>query len=135
MKKIILCLLIFSSMLGFVACEKEGDITTVKLVSTPNISAPTSGTSYVFEEANASDTLPVIKWSAADFGFQAAITYKVEVAEAGTSFAAPQSLGAISGTELELTVAAFNTALITMGLTPLYPLPSKCAWWLRSANL
>jgi len=105
-------------MLGFVSCEKEGDITTVKLISSPNITAPTNGTTYVFEEANAGDTLPLIKWTAADFGYQAAITYKVEVATAGTSFAAPQSLGSFTDTEFEITVAAFNSALITMGLEP-----------------
>ncbi len=118
MKKIILCLLIFSSMLGFVSCEKEGDITTVKLISSPNITAPTNGTTYVFEEANAGDTLPLIKWTSADFGYQAAITYKVELATAGTSFAAPQSLGSFTDTEFEITVSAFNSALITMGLEP-----------------
>ncbi|QQS29633.1 MAG: SusE domain-containing protein [Sphingobacteriales bacterium] len=118
MKQIILFLFILFAISGFVACEKEGDTITVKLLNNPNITAPVSGVTYVFTEETAGDTLPVIKWTEANFNYQAAITYRVEVATAGTSFATPQSLGSLSGTEFSLTVGSFNSSLIAMGLTP-----------------
>lgn len=121
MKKLLIYLLIFSATLGFVACEKEGESPTVELKSAPSITAPANGTALVLEEANAEDTITIIKWSAADYGYQAAITYKVELAAAGTSFATIRTLGTVTTTELPVKVSALNTILINLGYNPFQP--------------
>lgn len=118
MKKLSILSVLFILLLGMAACEKEGESPIVELKSPPAITVPANGTSYVLEEVNAADTLVKITWNSANFNFMAAISNKVEIAVAGTSFAAPKTLGTVSTTQLPITISAMNNALINMGLPP-----------------
>lgn len=121
MKKISILSVLFLLLLGFAACEKEGESPIVELKNAPNITQPSNGTTYVLEEDNATDTVMRVIWTSANYNFMAAISNKVEIAVAGTSFAAPKTLGTVSTISLPVTVAALNNALINMGLTPFEP--------------
>lgn len=118
MKKLSILSVLFILLLGFTACEKEGESPIVELKNPPNITVPANGTSFVLEEANAADTLVKITWTSANYNFMAAISNKVEIAVAGTSFAAPKTLGTVSSIQLPVTVLAMNNALLNMGLPP-----------------
>ncbi|OFY45566.1 MAG: hypothetical protein A2X22_05210 [Bacteroidetes bacterium GWF2_49_14] len=57
----------------------------------PTLTAPASGTNLVFTEATANDNV-TFSWTAADFGFDAAVTYTVQYDKVGNDFKAPVTL-------------------------------------------
>ena len=103
--------LLFLTALFFSACTDSSSLDeigpVVKLGTPPNITAGPSN--LVFEEANEANAIPAITWSAADFGFSAATTYEVQIAEAGTNFSKFFSLGQTNSLSLEnMTVFSLN---------------------------
>ncbi|HBZ67005.1 MAG TPA: hypothetical protein DEO70_09215 [Bacteroidales bacterium] len=90
MKKISIFSIILFGVLALSSCNKDEE----KVVINPNagvLTAPTSGTSWVLTE---NDTVAKqFTWTASEFGFQASVTYDVQIAKAGTSFADSRSLG------------------------------------------
>lgn len=83
----------------------------------PVISSPVADNDYVLTEATAGDLFELFKWSEADFGFQAAITYTVEIDEAGNGFADAVSLGVTNGLELDgITNEKINSILLAKEL-------------------
>lgn len=110
---------IFLSIIAllFAACEEQELDPVLKLGNAPQLTAPTSGASFVLAEADADNALTTFTWSAADFGFQSATTYRVEMDKVGNNFADPITL--ISGITLEstdLTVGKLNNILLTKEL-------------------
>jgi hypothetical protein len=82
------------------------------------MSALATGTVLVLTEANAKDTLN-FTWSAAtNYGFAAAITYKVEMSLPGDNFASPKTL--LTATDLKgiLTYGDLNNLLMAAELAP-----------------
>ncbi len=77
----------------------------------PTLTAPASGTSLVFTKASAND-LVTFTWTAADYGFDAAVNYTVQYDKAGNDFKAPVAV--ISSTGLTATVKAedLNSAFL-----------------------
>ncbi|MEZ5032729.1 MAG: SusE domain-containing protein [Saprospiraceae bacterium] len=113
-KQYFLFLLLIAGLMS--ACEDSAVGPTLSINSSPTLTSPTAGANIVLTEATAGDAFD-ITWTAADFGFQAAVTYAVELDLAGNSFADPVVLGSTSGTALNLTKQDVNTALfITKGL-------------------
>jgi len=117
--------LLFLTALFFSACTDSNSLDelgpVVKLGTPPNITAGPNN--LVFEEANETNAIPAITWSAADFGFSAATTYEVQIAEAGTNFSKSFSLGQTNGLSLEnLTVFSLNNLLFAQGFPELTPL-------------
>ena len=113
-KQYFLSLLLIAGLMS--ACEDSAVGPTLSINSSPTLTSPTAGANIVLTEATAGDAFD-ITWTAADFGFQAAVTYAVELDLAGNSFADPVVLGSTSGTALNLTQQDVNTALfITKGL-------------------
>ncbi len=115
-------ILLFISCLGalvFTACSDDGANATLSLVGAPTITSPASGTSYTFNASMSDDPMDDFTWTAADFGFQAATTYKLEVAKAGTDFANPVNLGSTTDLEiLDLTIGKVNTIMVAaLGIT------------------
>lgn len=115
--------------LGFYGCtDSAGDSLdevgpVVRLGAAPSITGPNGGTSFVFTEEEETKALPAITWTAADFGFSAAVTYDVQIDEAGNNFGNPLSLGLTNGLALEgLTVGQLNNFLFAQGFPELQPL-------------
>jgi hypothetical protein len=104
----------FAALLLVAGCDK-GDINpgpALRFNSGPVITSPAAASSVVLTEATENDPFEVT-WTAADFNFQAATTYTVEVDRAGNDFADAVVLGTSTGLSLETTVSKFNTALFT----------------------
>lgn len=114
MKKYILwslaiCLLAFS-------CDDDRELTTLSLGDAPVITAPEAGFSATITEDNLNDPFTTITWTLADFGYNAAIRYEVEMDVAGGDFTAAQSSGVINGlTKIEVTNTQINNAMLSLG--------------------
>lgn len=71
--------------LAIVSCEKEE--TRVVLQTGPQPSLTASATTLVLLQANAQSNAVTFTWTAATFGFDAAISYALQISKAGTNFA------------------------------------------------
>lgn len=75
--------------LGFTACEKDEDRVVLVPGATPALTA--SVNTLTLTRATAGDAGVTYTWTPANFGYQAAVTYTLEIAKAGTNFASPKS--------------------------------------------
>jgi hypothetical protein len=105
-------------LLVLAACEPKSELTPIlKIGPAPAISSPAVGATIALDEANADNVMPDFTWSAADFGFQAAVSYSLEVAKAGTDFADPILVGKTNSTSITgMTEGEFNSIMIANGV-------------------
>jgi hypothetical protein len=113
MKKINHIFSLIIAVLLFISCEQE-EFEPVVSVFTPPTLEEVSGT-YVFTEDQADDVFKTFNWSEADFGFQSATTYTLQIDFAGNEFASAVELAKTSSTSASITVGALNQKLLAMG--------------------
>lgn len=113
MKKIYNILGIIAVFFAVIACEKE-EFEPVVGVYTPPAMTDVSGT-YVFTEEMEDDVFQTFSWSDADFGFQSATTYLVQIDFAGNEFAEASDLISTTDNEASITVGEINQKLLAMG--------------------
>jgi hypothetical protein len=110
-------LIVFISLLAFNACEKE----ETRIVASEGI-APVlsvSASTLVLDGANAEKDALSFSWSKADYNFDAAVSYSLQLDKKGNNFAAPKEFALEPGTLLKkFTVADLNNAVNLMGLPP-----------------
>ena len=83
-------------------------------VFTPPTLDNVSGT-YEFTEDQSGSVFKTFSWSEADFGFQAAVVYSLQIDFAGNSFANAVDLVKTAETSASVTVGALNQRLLSMG--------------------
>jgi len=107
------------TVLAFTACKDDEVGPVLKVKSTPVLTSPAGGTSYVLTAAKASEVFANFSWSAADYGFDAAITYTIQMDLAGKNFAEPVTVGSTSGLSLSgITNEKINTFLFVTKALP-----------------
>lgn len=114
MKKINLISVIVIMMVVLLGCEKDEERSVVGTYTAPTWST-SGGGSYVFLEEDENETFQIFKWSAADFGFTAAVNYTVDFDITGNNFADPQPSKVVTDLELPTTVGEMNNALLQAG--------------------
>ncbi|MEM6963982.1 MAG: SusE domain-containing protein, partial [Bacteroidota bacterium] len=115
MKKYILTFLSFAVLMT--ACQEKDLDPVVDLGAVPTITVPAAGSTFTLDSNSIDNIITTFEWTAADFGYQAGITYSVEVDAAGNNFADPVSLGSSNSlTYEELTVGRLNNILLAKGL-------------------
>ena len=115
MKKNILSILTIAVL--FTACKEKENDPVINLGAVPILTSPTAGTLFTLDETMAAELLPGAVWTAADFGYQAGITYTIEIDEIGKDFAEAITLGSTTELSLgELTVGKLNNILLAKGL-------------------
>ncbi len=113
MKNKIFIILALGIFLSSCLVEDEVRDPIVELLAAPRLTAPTT---INLVEENATQQLTGFSWTAADFGFQAAITYALQVDKAGNNFANPYIIYTTNNLEARLTVGELNNKLLTFGL-------------------
>ncbi len=115
MKNIINSLLVIVILsMTLLACKK--DITqTIKSDGIAPV-VKLGSTTVELTSATATDTVSVINWSRADFGYKAAVSYTVEMVKAGTSFNAGKKVNVGNAAQLKYTGAVLNEAAIGLGI-------------------
>lgn len=114
MKKINQILSLFILLITILSCEKEEFEPVVGVFTPPALNNDVSGT-YVFTEDQAGDVFKTFTWTKADFGFQSATSYTVQIAEAGKNFEGAVDLITTSATSYSITIGALNQKLLAMG--------------------
>jgi hypothetical protein len=113
MKKFNLILLSILGVFTFASCD-EGEMgpTASSNPSSPEITAPESGGSYLLTEEQATDTLMTLEWKSPDYGFPSAPDFIIQMDSAGNSFSEPMELGSVQDNTYSLTVADMNGILL-----------------------
>ncbi len=98
------------------ACSDKETDPVLTLGNAPAIGSPANGTSIVLTEATAAESFPTFTWSAAEYGYDAAVTYSVEMDVAGNNFADPLVVGTVNKTELTVNNEKINNLMLGLGL-------------------
>ncbi len=109
-------LLILLVIAGLTACKDEDFGPVLQPGNAPAFINPADGSSFELLEDNADEVMTMFVWSEADFGFQAAVTYEVEMDVAGNDFNDAVTLGSTSGDTLAVSVSKVNNILLAKGL-------------------
>ena len=108
---------IFGAALFLTACTEKDKEPVLQIGDSPSFTAPAASTAYVLTEATAGEQFDLFSWSAASFGFDAAVSYTVELDKAGNNFADPVTIGTVNALSLEgVTKGKINNILLTKGL-------------------
>jgi starch-binding outer membrane protein SusE/F len=114
MKKINSILLFFVAALILVSCTDEEYNPHMYLLSTPSVSSPSAVKTYILAEASAANVVENYTWSAADFGFPAAVTYTLQFSPAGKSFATPINIVSSGALTYALKTSDLNQQLLAL---------------------
>jgi starch-binding outer membrane protein SusE/F len=72
----------------------------------------------VLDEKSAAAEAAVFSWSASDFGFQAAVTYKLQLGKKGNDFKKVAEVNLGPSLKKAYKTSDFNQAILNLGLTP-----------------
>lgn len=115
MKKIFT--LMFGALLLWSACTEKDKEPLLNPGAAPTITSPSGGTAFVLDSATQQEVFSTFSWTEADFGYQAGVSYTLELDKAGNSFAAPITVGTINGLKLEgVTKGKINAILLAKDL-------------------
>ncbi len=112
MKQLKYLLFVFAGLAGLFACDQTDDEPMVGTYAPPVFVVPAAGSSYVLTEAGQDNLIEVMEWEAADFGFQAAVTYTIEMDALEGDFSEPVELGISHLPELRVSVKELNFAAV-----------------------
>lgn len=104
-------------LLAFIGCSDDKD----KVFYNPDgIETNTLGAvkdSYFLNQDEASKVIDTFRWGKLDFGYQAAITYVLQIDLQGKEFANPQEVTSTSRLEADVTVEALNKSMLALQRT------------------
>lgn len=115
MKKILSLALFAALLIG--ACTEKDKEPILTPGNPPLIVSPAGGTTFTLTESTAADIFKVFEWTAADFGFEAGVSYTLELDKAGNNFADAVTVGSVNKLSLgTITNEKINTILLTKDL-------------------
>ncbi|HPG07890.1 MAG TPA: SusF/SusE family outer membrane protein [Saprospiraceae bacterium] len=101
----------------FTACQDEAFGPVIQVGSPPAITSPAAGSNFVITEDKAQLAFGTFTWTPVEYGFQAAVSYNLEVDLANNSFSDPVSLGIINATSLDVINDKINSVLLAKGIS------------------
>lgn len=90
--------------LFFASCDEVVYDPVVSVGGSITLSSTAAGSTVVLTDSTLESTFAIFDWTKAEFGFQAAVTYTLQVDTTGNNFADPTSLGNTSDLTLESVV-------------------------------
>jgi len=114
MKKLSFIYILLAGLMIMASCKKEELGPVLDQVTPATLTTPTAGSTIVLAEDQA-DQMVSFSWTAADYGFQAAVTYTVQIDKAGNNFASALELFKTTELTKSVSVASLNNMLIANG--------------------
>jgi hypothetical protein len=108
--KRILTLIVAAATL-FTACKKEDKVTVSSSITLPALVTPVTATSIVVNAADSTQLLK-IKWSHANYGVQAVISYFIQIDTTGRNFVKKVTIANTTGDTTAITYGAINGKII-----------------------
>jgi len=116
MKRIQSILLFIIGVFIVASCGKEDTEPQMYLKGGPIVSSPSATKTYLLLETNANAVAETFTWSVADFGFKAVVTYTLQIAQAGKSFATPMNLVSSGNLTYAIKVSDLNQLMLSQSL-------------------
>lgn len=105
----------FLALMGFASCESDLDKVTYHPEDAVASTLNAVQSSYVLLEEKADQVVETFKWTEASFGYNAAITYRVEIDLAGSNFANKKVITSVVGkTEASVTYKELNDLILSL---------------------
>ncbi|GEM_PF-456740 len=108
--------LLLAGTLLFTACEDTKGPVLNPDAEAPVITAPSSGESFILEQDHAEESLFTLEWTAPDFGYPAAVSYRVEMDPDAANFDNRVNMGSVNTTSFAMMVGELNNRLLSAGL-------------------
>lgn len=120
MKNIFKFLFLLTLAVTAFSCDNEDQVQlTISPKGAGEITSPEAGTVYVLNPLeDQTNTILTLTWNSADYDVPTGITYVVEFAKAGTSFADPFTVVSTNKTYYAMNVGELNGAAVSAGLAP-----------------
>lgn len=112
MKNLIISLIAIAGLLVLTSCEDSVGPTVNSNEDAPILTSHDGGESYELTEEQAEEELFTLSWEAPDFGFQAAITYIIEMDADNSGFENPITVAESDTTSLTMTIGEMNSILL-----------------------
>lgn len=98
------------------ACDSDDAHAIIEPAQGANLTSPATGSTVALSKSTENDVATIVKWDAAKYdGAQTVISYTVEIAKAGSKFAAPITVATTTTLSDTLTVSQLNSALVNGG--------------------
>jgi starch-binding outer membrane protein SusE/F len=114
MKRIQTIILAIAAITLIWSCTEDPRDPVIDYAGAPVITSTAPTGAITLTEANGNTVVLALTWNAADFGFQSATQYKIEMDVAGNNFAAPFELALTNKTNFDLTGKLLNNSLLAM---------------------
>ena len=114
MKTKSIILIVLAGLFVLAGCAKIEQTTMSSTLTKPVVTAPTAGVSYKIKGSNVNDTMTVFTWNPAKYGFQAGVTYTLQMTSA-SSFKTATTMGVTTKNRLPILNSAMNTTLLIWG--------------------
>lgn len=114
MKKIVNIILAFAALTMLWSCEDDPRDPVIDYAGAPVITTTAPSSAITLSSATDNSVVLALAWNAADFGFQSATQYKIEIDVAGSNFAKPYELAITNKTNFDITGSLLNTSLLGM---------------------
>lgn len=118
MKKLIYGLFALLLTVAMTSCEDELPTATLASEVGPNELQPISGNNFILVREDEAENFETLEWTAPDYGYEAGVTYVVQMDVEGNNFASPVELGTVRTLNSTFTVAKVNEMLLALGLAP-----------------
>ena len=118
MKKLNIIIAILAGFLFFIGCEEmdKEPVLDIEQAEGPVFTSPGDGGEYELLQDEADNEFATFSWSEASYGFQASISYILEMDYADSSFSNPIQLMVTPTTSVTMTVGELNDILLKEGV-------------------
>jgi hypothetical protein len=118
MKKISLIIIVFMTIF-LAACEKDKENVVLKENITANDMSNLTASTFVLLMDNAANMFQTFSWTVVDYGFEAVVSYTVQVDIKANNFSSPIDLITVTdATSASISVGDINKLLLAAGLNP-----------------
>ena len=112
MKRINSILTLFIGAFFLLSCAEEEREPQLYLLGAPKVSSPAGIKSYILTETAVGSVAETFTWSAANFGFPAAVTYTLQFAQAGKNFTPAINVVSSANLNYSIKVGDFNQLML-----------------------
>lgn len=105
-------------LLGFGACDEDMQIVKINETVPANELSALSQERYILLHDGVSDVFDTLEWTTPDYGFDAFVTYTVQMAIAGFDFENAIDIATVTDLSVVLTNGDVNEALLELDATP-----------------
>lgn len=119
MKNIIKITYLFTLALILGSCSDDDEKLILTTDGASVINTPTNGQEFILNPLEEQTNIAItFSWDHSSYGTPTGIDYSVEIASSGTDFSEARTLATISDTYFTMTIADFNAAVSSLGLSP-----------------